>query len=152
MLVVALTHKISLRTSYPTVIYNCVRRFRNIFFALAAFLWLPASAHCELETLPGFEFMHCAVDKQSPVDGNAGCNDCGCCAVEKSQYRASHIYLNAPVPGLLPILFATRLASFQPMPAEVCVGVLTAAPPELLPSRHFLSRTALPVRAPSLAS
>jgi hypothetical protein len=147
-----LNHKISLNIFRPAVIYYRVRRFRNTFFALAAFLWLPASAHCQLETLPGFEFLHCAVDAKSSGDASNGCNDCGCCAVEKSQYRASHTCLNAPAPELLSIFSAPRLVSFQPLPAEVCVGVLTAAPPELLPSRHFLFRTALPVRAPSLAS
>lgn len=129
-----------------------MRRFRNIVFALAAFLWLPASAHCELEALSGFEFLHCAVETQSSDGANKGCNDCGCCAVEKSQYRSNHIFQNTPAPGLLPVLLAPWLESFQPLSAEVCLGILTAAPPGLLPSRHFLSRTALPVRAPSLAS
>jgi len=38
------------------------------------------------------------------------------------------------------------------LPAEVCAGILTAAPPERLSRRHFIFRAALPVRAPSLAS
>jgi hypothetical protein len=38
------------------------------------------------------------------------------------------------------------------LPVEVSVGVLTAAPPQLLKTWHFVSRTALPARAPSLAS
>lgn len=38
------------------------------------------------------------------------------------------------------------------LPIEVSLGILTAAPPEILSSRHFLSRTALPVRAPSVRS
>ena len=134
------------------VIYNRVRRFRNIYFALAAFLWLPAYAHCELETLPGLEFLHCSIDAKAPADANKGCNDCGCCAVEKSQYRAISTSLNASASGLLPVFFAPLLESFQPLPAEVGAGFPTTAPPGLLPSRHFLSRTALPIRAPSLAS
>ncbi len=144
--------EINLNLSGSSPIYNGVRYFRNIYFALAAFLWLPASAHCQMETLPGLEFLQCSMDAQSPGDDNKGCNDCGCCAMEKSQYWASFTGLNAPAPGLFTIFFALRLESFQPLPAKVGAGFPTTAPPGLLPSRHFLSRTALPVRAPSLVS
>ncbi len=133
-------------------IYNRVRRFRNIYFALAAFLWLPAAAHCQLETLPGLEFLRCAISAKAPADANHGCKDCGGCTVEKSEYRSISTSLNAPAPELLTVFLAPRQESFELLPVEIGVGFPTTAPPGLLPSRHFLTRTALPVRAPSLAA
>jgi hypothetical protein len=64
---------------------NGVRYFRNIIFALAASFWLPASAHCHLETIPGLEFLRCTADGQS---SKGDCKDNGCCSVEKSQYKS----------------------------------------------------------------
>ncbi|MEI8291360.1 MAG: hypothetical protein WCH99_17970 [Verrucomicrobiota bacterium] len=61
--------------------------------------------------------------------------------------------MSLPPPDLLPVMFtALILPAANAAPAEVCVGILTAAPPELLSSRHFLFRTSLSVRAPSFAS
>jgi hypothetical protein len=126
-----------------------VRNFRNIFFALAAFVWLPVSAHCQLETVPGLEFLRCASDSQN---SKGHCSDTGCCAAEKSQYKADQVRLTLPSPDLLPISFAPILDTANSLPAEVSVGILTPAPPQLLKTWQFASRTALPVRAPSIAS
>ena len=142
--------KISLNIRRPASIYMRVRRFQNIVFVLAAFLWLPVSAHCQLESVPGLEFLRCSVET---ADAHSPANDCsGCCAVEKSQYRAEQVRLTIPAPDLLPLSFTPTLPALTSLPAESGVGILTAAPPELSPSRQFLFRTALPPRAPSLAS
>jgi hypothetical protein len=126
-----------------------LRYFRNIFFALAAFLWLPAAAHCQLETVPGLKFLHCAADGQN---AKGTCDDCGCCAVEKSQYHSEQNHFTLSTPALLPALHPSLMLVENSLPTEVSVGVLTAAPPQLLQARHFISRTSLPVRAPSIAS
>ena len=123
-------------------------------FALAAFLWLPVSAHCQLETIPGLEFLRCVSDNQSrPNQGH--CGDTGCCSAEKSQYKSEQLRLTLPSPDLMPIP-ATPLTPLSNLanglPDEVSLGILTAAPPESLKNWQFLSRTALPVRAPSIAS
>ena len=71
-----------MNVSDPAVIYKGVRRFHNLLFALAASLWLPASAHCQLETVPGFEFLRCSVDTG---DAQQPAKDCSnCCSVEQS--------------------------------------------------------------------
>jgi hypothetical protein len=129
-----------------------VRHFRNIVFALAAFLWLPASAHCQLKSLPGLGFFQCAVDDQPSCDPSKDCGDCGCFAVEKSQYKSEQIRLTPPSPDLLPISFTPLLPLAKTLPAEVSLGILTAAPPELLNTWQFASRTAVPARAPSAVS
>jgi hypothetical protein len=129
-----------------------VRFFRNTFFALVAFIWLPASAHCQLETIPGLEFLHCAADMRAADGTRTDCGNNGCCAVEKSRYKAGQLGLTVPSPALLPVSLLPVLDTVNTLPAEVSVGILTAAPPELLQTRHFISRTALPARAPSIAS
>jgi hypothetical protein len=138
----------------PAAIYNGVRRFRNLFFALAAFLWLPVSAHCQLEALTGLEFLACETDSRCHGDAKSTSDNADCCSVEKSQYQqAAQIRVDLPSPHLLSMMFtALILPAANALPTEVCGGILTAAPPELLSSHHFLFRAALPVRAPSLAS
>ena len=136
-------------------IYNSVRRFRNLFFALAAFLWLPVSAHCQLEALTGVNFLACETDSICHNGSQSGSDNADCCSVENSQYHAAPIRGQQPLPHWLPVV---SKALIQPaasaLIAENDAGILTltAGPFELLPSRHFLLRTALPVRAPSLAS
>jgi hypothetical protein len=126
-----------------------MRHFRSILFALAAFLWLPASAHCQIESISGFEFLHCGcVEQEGPGD----CVDCGCCTIEKSQYRASLLRLTVPAPELVALILTTAMLTDEAVSDECRTGDLTAAPPDLQPSRHFNFRTALPPRAPSLGS
>jgi len=126
-----------------------LRHFRNIFFALAAFLWLPASAHCQLESIPGLEIFQCTAESSA---AHNSCNDDGCCSVEKSQCHAKPLRITPPTPDSLPAALVPVLTRSHSLPAEVSLGILTAAPPQWVKSRHFISRTALPARAPSLAS
>ena len=120
-----------------------------MFSLLALAVWLPATVHCKLESVPGLEFLQCASDSQNPK-GN--CNDDGCCTVEKLQYKSEQARLKIPSPVLLPVALTPVLDVANTLPAEVSLGVLTAAPPGLFNVWHFVSRTALPVRAPSFAS
>jgi hypothetical protein len=146
-----LIKKISLNIYWPSAINSCVRHFRNIVFTLAAFLCLPASAHCQLESVPGLEFLAC----QTPAPASnpdSHCGDSGCCAAEKSQYKTEQLRVSLPSPDLLPVTFAPLLTPANSLPDEVSLGILTAAPPQLLKTWQFASRTALPVRAPSIAS
>ena len=145
-----LQRKISLNIRRPTTIYVRVRRFNNTVFALAAFLWLPVSVHCQLESIPGLEFLRCADETPSSQNPAEDCSNC--CAVEKSQYRTKHVRLTIPTLDLLPLCFTPALSAADNLPVEVSLGILTAAPPQLRKTWQFASRTALPVRAPSLAS
>lgn len=129
-----------------------MRHFRNIVFTLAAFLWLPASAHCHLESIPGLDFFQCAVDDQPACDPGRDCDDCGCFALEKSQYNSTQIRLTIPLPVLQLVLFMPSPPLAAVLPVEVSLGFLATSPPRLLQAWQFAFRTALPVRAPSLAS
>ncbi len=129
-----------------------VRVIRAIIAAALAFAWVPLTAHCSISALPGFEFFRCSVEEShaSHDSGGSGepCNDGGCCAVESAKYQSSRQQPLEPIaPASVPpiedpvVLLRTR-------PAEVCLGVLTAAPPELPVGWQFSLRAALPVRAP----
>jgi hypothetical protein len=130
---------------------NGVRNFRSIFFALAAFAWLPVSAHCQLETVPGLEFLACKTTAPAS-NPDSHCGDDGCCSAEKSEYKSEQLRLTLPLPDLLPVSLTPILDAANSLPAEVSVGILTAAPPQLRKTWQFASRTALPARAPSIAS
>jgi hypothetical protein len=147
-----LNPKISLNIRSPDAINYCVRRFRNIVFTLAALLWLPASAHCQLESLPGLEFLQCDGDAQAPCDTSKDCGDCGCYAAENSHYNSGQLRFTFPSPEWQVVSFTADVALVNTLPAEVSLGILTAAPPPLLQTWQFVSRAALPVRAPSAAS
>lgn len=129
-----------------------VRRFRHILFALAAFLWLPVAAHCQLESIPGLEFLRCPTGAQSSPGTSGHCGDTGCCTAEKSQYKTEQFRVTLPAPDLLPASSVSVFEVADTLPEEVRLGILTAAPPDLPTSWQFAFRTALPVRAPSIAS
>lgn len=106
--------------------------------------------HCQLESVPGFEFLACqTTTPESKPDSHC---DTGCCAAEKSQYKSTQLRVTIPSPDLLPLSSVLLLDLANTLPVEVSIGILTAAPPGLTTSWQFSSRTALPVRAPSIAS
>lgn len=132
-----------------------VRTIKIAMVSLVALTWVLLTSHCKIEVMPGFEFLRCATDIHAPAESESGgdpCKDSGCCSFESAQYQAPRQQEAAPV-----IVFAVIPADSlgvveRSLPKEVSLGILTAAPPELPTSWQFLSRTALPVRAPSLAS
>lgn len=122
--------------------------------SLLALTWVLLTSHCRIEAMPGFEFLRCATDVHASDKANEGgdpCKDAGCCSIESAQYHAPRQHEIAAV--VVAIVPADNFGVVeQSLPKEVSLGILTAAPPELPNSWQFLSRTALPVRAPSLAS
>jgi hypothetical protein len=126
-----------------------MRFLRSVFFALAALLWLPLSAHCQLETVPGFEFLQC-IDAQTP--GDTDCNDSSCCAFEKSQYQSSQVRVTIPPPDLLPLLPVALIETRTTVSDEVSAAAFADAPPVLPKGWQFVFRVASPPRAPSFAS
>ena len=60
-------------------------------------LWLPATFHCQLESIPGLEFVRCASDTSNQSD----CSDDGCCAVEKQQYKSEQNRQTIPAGRIL---------------------------------------------------
>jgi hypothetical protein len=119
---------------------------------LAAFLflvlWLPVTSHCQLEKVPGLEFLQCASDTPE----NSNCEGDACQTIESGQYKISDNSQTVPVPvfQVLPTVKLSQTECVQPVFGPL--RLLTCAPPELPPCWRFILRAALPVRAPSLVS
>jgi len=118
---------------------------------LLAFAWLPLTAHCRIETIPGFEWLACQSAGRTQSTPSSHC-DAGCCSVESSSYKAHE---GQPLQSDLNfvLLFVNVLAELSvERPIEFVAGLSSDPPPELLTTWQFVSRAALPVRAPSIAS
>jgi hypothetical protein len=127
-----------------------VSKLTKIAAVLALVLYGLASMHCILEGVPGFDFLKtcCFVDS-----GAANSKDCESdeCVVESGNYRAEEQTASAPQPLLLLALFSLAIEAPIPEP-QVASLVASESPPELPKVWQFSHRTALPPRAPSLAS
>lgn len=123
--------------------------------SLLALTWVLGASHCRIEAMPGFDFFRCGTDvhaTETASECGDPCKESGCCSIESSQFHAPRQHEIAPViiAGVVPTDdFGVAERS---LPKEVSLGILTAAPPDLPTSWQFLSRTALPPRAPSFAS
>jgi hypothetical protein len=131
---------------------NFVLTWKSVVIGLVMLVWATASHHCDLEQASGWAFLRCASDPHESGDGCDHSKDVGCCSIEYAQYHAPRQLELTPIVG--PIIFPPDNFDVveQSLPKDVSLGILTAAPPELPTSWQFLYRTALPVRAPSLAS
>ena len=104
--------------------------------------------HCKLETIPGLEFLRCASDTPSSSD----CNGDECRAVEFGWYKVedNQAFISA---ALTPVIVFQVILPVEHTPVEeAAVLRLTAALPEFPKTWQFSRRTALPPRAPSIAS
>jgi hypothetical protein len=129
-----------------------VRYFGKTWFLLMALSWLPLSAHCQLERVPGLEFLQCAADAPSEDGSRNDCGDRGCCPAEKAPYKSEQHRVGLPSPGDLPVAFAPTSDIATTPPSEVSPAIPLPGPPELRQSWHFSFRAASSPRAPSFAS
>jgi hypothetical protein len=121
-----------------------------IFSLLAIALWLPVTLHCELEAIPGFEFLAC-VTNQEADSAKSHCED-SCCSVERAAYKIDQVRQTLPMPELLPVVLATLLNAEVVLSGRNFPEPLVSAPPDLPRTWQFVSRAAVPPRAPSFAS
>lgn len=118
---------------------SVVKRILQLISILLAVLWLPITAHCSLETLPGFEFLLCEADPSQE-----DCCEDTCAQIEKPSYKVSDTETIVPEPqsAFWFEMFFTRVIPVDsPQPS-------TAAPPEIPNGWQFSSRSALPSRPP----
>lgn len=122
---------------------------------LVALSWVLLTSHCKIATMAGFEFLGCTSDSFALGEAKSSggpSEDSGCCSFESAKYHGPRMHELAPVVEIA-ILPAVNFSLVdQSLPKEVTLGILIAGPPELQTTWQFLSRAALPVRAPSLAS
>jgi len=135
----------------PWCIVAAVSKLTKVFAMLTLALWGLAAMHCTLEAVPGFDFLKscCFVDSAPPSPKD--CESDGCGAVEDGSYRPEEQTASAPQPLLTLALLSPVIAA--PMPElHVQFSLASKTPPELLKIWQFSYRTALPPRAPSIAS
>ena len=131
-----------------------MRACRVVVAVILALIWAPLTAHCQLETVVGLNFLQCPSAGDCTTEGNSHCDDSSCCGWEAGLYKLPHNESSALAPliavsaGAVGNSFTGVLVTF---PTELSIAA-TAAPPELLKSWRFFLRAALPVRAPSFTS
>lgn len=114
-------------------------------------LWGLAAMHCKLEGVPGFDFLKSCCFVDSAPSSAKDCESDGCGAVEDGGYRAEEQTASAPQPLLILALLSSVVEA--PMPElQTHSFVVPKYPPELPKVWQFSHRTALPPRAPSIAS
>ena len=114
-------------------------------------LWGLAVMHCKLEALPGLDFLQSCCFVDSAPSSEKDCEDDGCGAVEDGGYRTEEQTVSAPQPLLILALLAS--ATQAPLPElRARFFPVSESPPDLPRIWQFAQRTALPPRAPSLAS
>lgn len=115
-----------------------------------ALLWVLAASHCFLETIPALDFLRCSAESPTSSDPDHGCDD-SCCTVESASFPAQRHQDALPICIVAIVPSDVVAVAAGSLPPEGSLGILTAAPPELTKTWQFLSRAALPPRAPSLA-
>ncbi len=129
-----------------------VQFLKTVFFVTASILWAVVSSHCQLEVIPAFQFLACVEEAEHHEEAESAphCNDDACKNVEEGAYFFKQAQPTAAkVVAILPyILFAPIEDHSKVLPEKTLIDNSPQAPP----SWHFVNRTALPVRAPSLVS
>lgn len=108
-------------------------------------LWVPLTAHCSLEKLPGLSFLNCPADT-----ADTHCDDEACRTIESGSYKISSDSAVVALPAVC--VTWTVLADLNETFSVSCAASLRPLlqPPALPKQWQFVFRAALPVRAPSL--
>ena len=114
-------------------------------------LWGLAAAHCSLEVLPGFGFLKSCCFVGSASSTQKDCDADGCGTVEKGNYRTEERTASAPQP-LLVLALLSSATEARASELRIRSFVAFESPPEIPRAWQFSHRTALPPRAPSIAS
>jgi hypothetical protein len=136
--------------------------WENIYFTLTdlmrkglvgaiTLLWVLVSSHCVLESVPGVDLFSCAPDIEHEADPSHGCDE-ECCPVEFADYQTQREPDRILSTGSFATLSTPALESHDGLIPGPPLGIQSAAPPDFSRTWHFLQRSALPVRAPSLVS
>lgn len=125
--------------------------FSRLMAVCLAVLWLPMASHCDLEHLPGLEFLACGTSVEAASHQQSDCQTDGCASVESGFYKTEERAVEAPAPLVAAVIPALLLS----VPAEndfLSVVVASSVPDELPQRWQFVFRTAAPPRAPSFVS
>ncbi|HEY0862512.1 MAG TPA: hypothetical protein VGD97_00265 [Lacunisphaera sp.] len=117
---------------------------------LLATLWLPATLHCQLESL-GLDTLFACADQPTETAHTNGdtCSDDGCQSIESGQFATSKVRLD--VAALPAFAIAAQFCLFElpaPAPAAEIVAIDQDTTLPLQRTWQFDRRAALPARAP----
>jgi hypothetical protein len=142
------TRKVLIEYYLPCCILTAVSRLTKFVALVVLVLWGLAAMHCQLETLPGLDFLKSCCLGESAASSPNDCGSEGCCAVEDGNYRSEEQTASAPQPFFVLALLSPAIE--VPLPELRADSVITyPSPPELSKVWQFSHRTALPPRAPS---
>ena len=120
-----------------------VRRLATI---LLVAVWLPAVLHCRVESLIGLD---CCASTQTDHSEKKGCEGDICDTLEAGFVKSSsgHIAIIAPLLSAC-LIFCDWVMAPAELSEPLVTGIIeeAMAPPEIIQSRHFLARSALPAR------
>jgi len=117
---------------------------------LLAVSWLPLTAHCQLESISGLNFLRCQSAEESCPTESSHCDRAACCGWESGQCR---------LPQSQPLPLAEALGKIVPptlngfekrVPVGVTLAIESASSPIPALPWQFSLRAALLPRAPSL--
>ena len=126
-----------------------VHRLLKIIALLLATLWLPATVHCQLETLGLDTLFACAGDDGAAHADGKGCTDDGCQTIESGQVAVAKSRIEVAAPALFAC--ASLFCLFEVAAPDVASEFVASRQDETLPLRRtwqFDRRAALPARAP----
>ncbi len=129
-----------------------VRFVKTVLIVLLALLWAAASNHCKLEQIPEWDFLACCNHEDTAPHQDDDCATDGCATVENQLYKTETAQISVAAPTLLFATFLCPLWAESSNPQTVSLVLPDAAPAELSRVWQFSYRTALPPRAPSIAS
>jgi hypothetical protein len=128
-----------------------VTLFTKYAVMLMLALWGLAKVHCDLEQVPGLEFLACCQHPDTAPHQDNDCEHDACSVVESGFYKVEEQAASVPVP-LLVLSFVLPLWEAAPPAPAPRPELLNCSLPELPRPWQFFYRTALPPRAPSLVA
>jgi len=120
-----------------------VKRLFQLIGIMLTVLWLPITAHCCLEKVPGLQFLKCATD----TPDNGPCQD-ECSQLETATYKISDTHTHV-LPPAFTVFFQILV---QELRADEQRKPVIKTSPEIPTGWQFSLRTALLPRAPSFTS
>ncbi len=129
-----------------------MRYLKTIWVLALALLWVPITSHCQLESIPSLTALLACCEHEAASTPHQDCEQDACASVESGDYRTQEHEPLLVSPDHISIEVAAVVVELSSLKDEVSLGILTTAPPEQHRIWQFAFRTALPVRAPSIAS
>ena len=124
--------------------------FRNVMVIMLLALWVPATTHCQMQSILEWEVLSCCTHEEAPSSAAPHQDDCSsdvCATVESGLYKLRDEPCLLPVP--LQVMERVECAPVEGALNALRVSAGSQAPPEVSHSWIFALRAASAPRAPS---